>query len=146
MGVIYEMENRTSLQEIVDAVKIKIPTEDLTGKENHLAQLLKSATARCKRKTYDKIDFYYDKELQEGYFYNSISEPTIELLSMYIVKDYTAWQFSILNNRKQYLGTNAFNKIPSYKDRYDFLMNQLEYWNNEIAKFEMEFPDYSEER
>ena len=36
MGVIYEMENRTSLQEIVDAVKIKIPTEDLTGKENHL--------------------------------------------------------------------------------------------------------------
>ena len=107
------MENRTSLQEIVDAVKIKIPTEDLTGKENHLAQLLKSATARCKRKTYDKIDFYYDKELQEGYFYNSISEPTIELLSMYIVKDYTAWQFSILNNRKQYLGTNAFNKIPS---------------------------------
>lgn len=120
--------------------------ENLSGKENHLAQLLKSATARCRRKTYDNIDFYYDEKLQEGYFYNKISDPTIELLSLYIVKDYTSWQFSILNTRKQYLGTNAFNKIPAYKERYDFLMNQLDYWNNEIAKFEMEFPDYSEDR
>lgn len=136
----------TNLQEIVDAVKIKIPTENLSGKENHLAQLLKAATARCNRKTYDNLDFLYDEELQEGYFYNEISNATIELLSLYIVRDYTTWQFSILNNRKKYLGTNAFNKIPSEKERYDFLESQLNYWNLEIEKFEMDFPDYSEDR
>lgn len=140
------MNNRTNLQEIVDAVKIKIPNENLTGKENQLVQLLESATARCKRKTYDNIDFYYDEKMQEGYFYHKVSKPTIELLSMYIVKDYMTWQFSSFNNRKQYLGTTAFNKIPSYKERYDFLLEQLEYWNTEIEKFEMEFPDYSEDR
>lgn len=140
------MNNGTDLQEVVDAIKIKIPKENLTGKENQLMQLLKSATARCKRKTYDNIEFYYDEEIQEGYFYNQISAPTIELLSLYIVRDYLTWQFSILNNRKKYLGTNAFNKIPSDKERYDFLLEQLNYWNMEIEKFEMDFPDYSEER
>lgn len=136
----------TDLQEIIDAVKIKIPTENLSGKENHFARLLKSATARCKRKTYDNLEFVYDEEILEGYFLNEISSPTIELLSLYIVRDYTAWQFSILNNRKKYLGTNAFNKLPSEKERYDFLNSQLAYWNAEIEKFEMEFPDYSEDR
>lgn len=136
----------TDLQEIIDTVKIKIPTENLSGKENHLAQLLKSATARCKRKTYDNLEFVYDEEILEGYFLNEISSPTIELLSLYIVRDYTTWQFSILNNRKKYLGTNAFNKLPSEKERYDFLSSQLDYWNAEIEKFEMEFPDYSEDR
>lgn len=140
------MNNGTDLQEVVDSIKIKIPNENLTGKENQLMQLLKSATARCKRKTYDNIEFYYDEEIQEGYFYNQISAPTIELLSLYIVRDYLTWQFSILNNRKKYLGTNAFNKIPSDKERYDFLSKQLDYWNNEIEKFEMDFPDYSEDR
>lgn len=140
------MDNGTDLQEIVDAVKIKIPNENLVGKENQLIQLLKSATARCKRKTYDNIEFYYDEDIQEGYFYNQISLPTIELLALYIVRDYVAWQFSILSNRKKYLGTNAFNKIPSDKERYDFLSKQLDYWNNEIEKFEMDFPDYSEDR
>lgn len=140
------MRNGTNLQEIVDAVKIKIPNENLSGKENQIAQLLKSATARCKRKTYDNLDFWYDELILEGYFYNQISSPTIELLSLYIVRDYMTWQFSILNNRKKYLGTNAFNKIPSDKERYDFLSTQLDYWNTEIEKFEMEFPDYSEDR
>lgn len=140
------MRNGTNLQEIVDAVKIKIPNENLSGKENQIAQLLKSATARCKRKTYDNLDFWYDELILEGYFYNKVSSPTIELLSLYIVRDYMTWQFSILNNRKKYLGTNAFNKIPSDKERYDFLSEQLNYWNTEIEKFEMEFPDYSEDR
>lgn len=139
------MEQGTSLQEIVDAVKIKIPGENLSGKENQIVQLLTSATARCKRKVYDNIDFYYDKEILEGYFYNKISAATLELLSLYIVRDFVSWKFSVLNNRKKYLGTNAFNKIPSNKDEYDFLRHQLAYWNQEIEKFEMEFPNYSEE-
>lgn len=140
------MKKHTDLQEIIDAVKIKIPNENLSGKENQIIQLLKSATAQCKRKTYDNIDFSYDEVGANGFFYEEVSSPTIELLSMYIVKGYLTWQFSVLNNRKQYLGTKAFNKIPSNKERYDFLFNQLNYWNTEIEKFEMEFPDYSDSR
>lgn len=140
------MDNTTNLQEIIDAVKSKIPTENLSDKLSLLIQLLKSATARCKRKTYDNLEFVYDEETQEGYFITKITDPTIELLSLYIVKGYTTWQFNILNNRRKYLGTNAFNKIPSEKERYDFLKEQLSYWNNEIEKFEMDFPDYSEDR
>lgn len=140
------MENKTNLQEVVDAVKIKIPNEDLSGKENQIIQMLKSAIARCRRKTYDILDFSYNTVLKEGSFENAVSSSTIELLAMYIVKNYLEWEFSVLNKRKQYLGTNAFNKIPSNKERYDFLNNQLSYWNIEIEKFEMDFPDYSEER
>ena len=140
------MDNTTNLQEIIDAVKSKIPTENLSDKLSLLIQLLKSATARCKRKTYDNLEFKYDEETQEGYFITKITDPTIELLSLYMVKGYTTWQFNILNNRRKYLGTNAFNKIPSEKERYDFLKEQLSYWSNEIEKFEMDFPDYSEDR
>lgn len=140
------MKKHTDLQEIIDAVKIKIPNENLSGKEKQIIQLLKSATAQCKRKTYDNIAFFYDEVGDNGFFYEEVSQPTIELLSMYIVKGYLTWQFSVLNNRKQYLGTKAFNKIPSNKERYDFLFNQLNYWNAEIKKFEMEFPDYSDSR
>lgn len=140
------MNNTTNLQTVIDAVKSKIPTENFSDKLSLLIQLLKSATARCKRKTYDNLEFVYDEETQEGYFITKISDPSVELLSLYIVKGYTTWQFNILNNRKKYLGTNAFNKIPSEKERYDFLKEQLSYWDNEIEKFEMDFPDYSEDR
>lgn len=140
------MNTGTNLQEIVDAVKIKIPNENLSGKESQIVQMLKMAVSRCKKKTYDNLEFYYDEEILDGYFYNIISDATIELLSMYIVKNFLTWQFSIFNNRKQYLGTNAFNKIPSYKEKFDSITEQLSYWDNEIEKFEMDFPDYSEDR
>lgn len=140
------MEKGTNLQELVDAVKIKIPNENLSGKINQIIQLLKSATSRCKRKTYDNLLFHYFEEIQEGYFEDNISPQTIELLSMYIVRDYLSWKFSILDSRKKYLGTNAFNKLPSDKEQYESIRGQINYWNAEIEKFEMEFPDYSEIR
>lgn len=140
------MKKGTDLQEIIDAVKIKIPNENLSDKVNHIMQLLKSATSRCERKTYDDLTFCYHEDIQMGYFENNISAQTIELLSMYIVRDYLTWKFSILGNRKKYLGTNAFNKLPSDKEQYDSLRSQVEYWNSEIEKFEMDFPDYSDSR
>lgn len=140
----------TDLQEIVDAVKIKIPTEDLTGKEDKLIQLLKYAISRCYRKTYDEsLEFEYDELTKEGSFLYYVCQPTIELLSLYIVKEYFSWELLVLGNRLKYhVGTNAFNKLPndSNKDRYNFLTERLNYWTNEIIRFEAEFPDYSEER
>ena len=140
------MEKGTSLQEIFDAVKIKLPNENLSDKVNQIIQLLKSDISRCKRKTYDDLSFEYYEDIQEGYFKTHITVQTIELLSMYIVRDYMSWKLSILDNRKKYLGTNAFNKLPSDKEQYESLRSQVNYWNVEISKFEMDFPDYSENR
>ena len=140
------MKKGTNLQKVIDAVKIKIPNENLSGKINQIIQLLQSAASRCRRKTYDNLSFHYYEEIQEGYFEDNISAPTVELLSMYIVRDYLSWKFSILDNRKKFLGTNAFNKLPSDKEQYESLRGQVNYWNTEIEKFEMEFPDYSEIR
>lgn len=140
------MEKGTSLQEIFDAVKIKLPNENLSDKVSQIIQLLKSAISRCTRKTYDDLSFEYYEDIQEGYFKAHMTVQTIELLSMYIVRDYMSWKLSILDNRKKYLGTNAFNKLPSDKEQYESLRSQVNYWNVEISKFEMDFPDYSENR
>lgn len=131
----------TDLQEIVDAVKIKIPAENLSGKTNQIIQLLKSAASRCRRRTSDDLSFHYYEEVQEGYFEKNIAPQVIELLSMYIVKDYLSWKFSALAGQKKYLGTSAFNKLPSDNGQYESLRSQIEYWSTEIEKFETAFPD-----
>jgi len=107
---------------------------------------MKTAIAKCYRHTYDNLEFVYVEELEEGNFLNVISQSSIELISMYMVKEYLVPTLSILSKRRQYLGTQAFNKIPSYKEQYDMMKQSLEYWSEEIEKFLMEFPDYSDER
>ena len=44
------MNKGTDLQDVINTVKIKIPNENLSGKEAQMIQLLKSATAKCKKK------------------------------------------------------------------------------------------------
>lgn len=138
--------NGTNLQEVFDAFFVKIPHVDFSGKESEVAQFLKSAVSKCYRHTYDNLNYFYDEKLQEGYFENTVTSPSIELISMFMVKEYFVQKFALLTTRKQYLGTQAFNKIPSNKEEFDLTQNSLNYWNDEIARFLMEFPDYSDER
>lgn len=136
----------TDLQEVFDAFFIKVPQVDFTGKESQVAQFLKSAISKCYRHTYDSLDYYYDEELQEGRFSSVISMSSIELISMFMVKEYFVQKFALLNSRKQYLGTQAFNKIPANIEEFNVVKNSLQYWSDEIERFLMEFPDYSDER
>lgn len=136
----------TDLQEVFDAFFIKIPYVDFTGKESEIVQFLKSAISKCNRHIYDNLKYTYSEEIQEGCFENVISPATIELISMFMVKEYFVQKFALLTTRKQYLGTQAFNKIPTNKDEFDLTKNYLNYWDNEITRFLMEFPDYSDER
>lgn len=136
----------TDLQEVFDAFFIKVPHIDFTGKESQVAQFLKSAVAKCYRHTYDTLEYYYDEELQEGRFNAKISQPSIELISMFMVKEFFVQKFALLTARKQYLGTQAFNKIPANIEEFNLTSNSLKYWSDEIDRFLMEFPDYSEER
>lgn len=137
----------TDLQEVFDAFFIKVPHVDFTGKEGQVAQFLKSAVSKCYRHTYDNIlDYHYDEEIQEGNFNTKISQSSIELISMFMVKEFFVQKFALLNARKQYLGTQAFNKIPANIEEFNLTSNSLKYWSDEIDRFLMEFPDYSDER
>lgn len=136
----------TDLQSVFDAFFIKLPSVDFTGKESQIFQFFKSAIAKCMRKTYDDLSYTYDETSKNGAFANTISEPTIELLSMYMVREYFVQSFALISGRKQYLGTQAFNKIPTNKEQFDTISQSLKYWGDEIDKFLMDFPDYSDER
>lgn len=136
----------TDLQEVFDAFFIKIPSIDFTGKESQIFQLFKSAIAQCYRRVYDNLEYVYDENLSEGNFLNVVSQPSIELISMYMVVDYYSQKLSILNGRKQYLGTQSFNKIPSLKEELDVANSSIQNWENRISRFLNEFPDYSDER
>ena len=136
----------TNLQEVFDAFFSKFPNVDFTGKESQVVQFLKSAIGKCYRRVYDNLTYEYDDILKEGSFVNIVSNPSIELLSMFMAKEYITQKYAVLCGRKQYLGTQAFSKIPSLKEEFDTVEKTMNYWINEVDMFLNEFPDYSDER
>jgi len=136
----------TNIQEVIDSFLIKLPTVDFTGKEDMVFQLFKTAVAKCSRKPYDSLEYFYDTTIKEGYFLNKIHDDSIELVSMYMLKEYYIREFDLTTSRLKYLGTQAFNKIPSSKENFDAVSDKLKNLNDEIATFEMNLPDYSDER
>lgn len=136
----------TDLQNVFDSFFIKIPNVDFTSKEDQVYQFFKTANAKCNRKTYDNLDHTYNGDLKEGNYVHVISQQSIELVAMYMVREYYYQLFSILLSRKTYLGTQAFNKIPSNKEQFELIKYQMDKWENDIKEFESDFPDYSDER
>ena len=136
----------TDLQDIFDSFFVKLPSVDFTGKESQIIQLMKSAIGRCYRQTYDNLTYVYDEDTKEGYFNNNISQSSIELIALNMVKEYFSQKFAAIVNRKQYLGTQAFDKIPSYKDEFNETKQSIDFWNSELDKLISELPDYSDER
>jgi hypothetical protein len=136
----------TDLQDVFDSFFVKIPSVDFTGKESQVVQFLKSAISKCYRQVYDDLTYSYDDVSKEGTFNNIVTQPSIELISTYMVREYFSQKFAIVSGRKQYIGTQAFNKLPSLKEEYETVKQSLDYWTNEVDRFKVEFPDYSDER
>lgn len=136
----------TNLQEVFDAFFSKFPNVNFTDKESQVVQFLKSAIGKCYRRVYDILMYEYDDALKEGNFISTVSNSSIELVSMYMAKEYITQKYALLCGRKQYLGTQAFNKMPSLKEEFETVEKTMNYWNNEVDKFLDEFPDYSDER
>jgi len=136
----------TNLQEVFDSFFIKLPSVNFTSKESQVFQFFKTAISKCYKKTYDKLDYVFNETNYTGYFNNIISKDSIELIAMFMVKEYFFQVFNLILGRKTYLGTQAFNKIPSNKEQYEVAKSQLELWNNELDNFIKDFPDYSNER
>lgn len=136
----------TDLQLVFDSFFIKVPSVDFKGKESQVFQFFKTAIAKCRKHLYDEITYEYDEDLQEGYFKSLVSDQSIELISMYMAKEYFTQKYALISGRKQYLGTQAFNKIPVYKEQFEVAKQSADNWTNEIERFLMEFPEYSDER
>lgn len=136
----------TNLQEVFDAFFIKIPEVNFTNKESQVFQFFKTSLSKCKKKVYDNLNYIYDTVTNIGNFEDVIDNSTVELLATYMVKEYFSQQFSIISGRKAYLGTQAFNKIPSNKELFEIAESQMNYWDREISKLQSDFPDYSDER
>lgn len=136
----------TNLQEVFDAFFIKLPGKSFVDKESEVYQYFKSGISKSKRKVYDNLDYSYDEELNEGCFNDIVSHSSIELISMYMVKEYYFGIFSLLSARKSFLGTQAFNKIPSAKEQFEETEKQMDRWDKEIAEQLADIPDYSDER
>lgn len=136
----------TDLQLVFDSFFIKVPSVDFKGKESQVFQFFKTAIAKCRKHLYDEIAYVYDEDLHEGYFKSLVADQSIELISMYMAKEYFTQNYALISGRKQYLGTQAFNKIPAYKDQFEVVKQSAENWTDEIERFLMEFPEYSDER
>jgi hypothetical protein len=136
----------TDLQDVFDSFFVKIPSVDFTGKESQVIQLMKSAIGRCYRQTYDDLTYTYDTTSKTGSFVNIITQSSIELVVLNMVKEYFSQKFAVLSNRKQYLGTQAFDKIPSNKEEFNTTKQSIDFWNGELEKLISELPDYSDER
>ena len=136
----------TDLQLVFDSFFIKVPSEDFKGKESQVFQFFKTAIAKCRKHLYDEITYEYDENLHEGYFKCLVSDQSIELISMYMAKEYFTQKYALISGRKQYLGTQAFYKIPVYKEQFEVAKQSADNWTNEIERFLMEFPEYSDER
>lgn len=136
----------TDLQEVFDAFFVKVTSVDFTGKESMVVQFMSSAIAKCYRHTYDNLEYVYDDALKEGHFINTISKSSVELIAMFMVKEYYFQRYSLLSTRRQHIGTQAFNKLPDMKQELEIAISSLNHWSAEIEKFLMEFPDYSDER
>ena len=138
--------SETNLQEVFDAFFIKVPGVDFTNKKSQVFQFMKSAIGKCYRHTYDDLTYDYNETTHCGSFKNFVTNASIELISMFMAKEYFSQKFSVLSSRKQYLGTQAFNKIPANIEEFNLTKGALDYWDEEIRKFLMDFPDYSETR
>ena len=136
----------TNLQEVINAFLIKFPGTDFSDKIEQVIQIFKSSLPKCRKHTYDNLEYTYHPEIQEGYFYHTLSPDTVELIAIAMAKEYSGSILSILSTRKQYLGTQAFNKIPNMKEKYDLANSDYRRFCNEFDSFKMEFPDYTDER
>lgn len=134
----------TDIQEVLDSFTIKVPT--FSGSLDYAMQLMKSAIAKVYRHTYDKLDYHYDAESKTGSFDSKISNASVELIALAMACDYYLREIGFLTTRKEYVGTQAFNKIPSNKDKLTVLKGNYEKWVEELQMFVEEFPDYSDER
>lgn len=133
----------TQIQEVFDAFFIKLLNVDFTGKEAIVYQIFKSSIPHCIKTVPEDLIYTFDESTYTGIFNDVLGCDSIELIALAMVCEYYFKELGKLSGRKQYLGTQAFNKIPDLKDELN--ATQLDYneANEKFEKFRQEFYSYT---
>lgn len=130
-----------SLQEVYDSFFIKIPSHDFTGEESLVYQLFKTAIAYASDTSSENLSYTLSnsEDSYDGVFNNDVSQKTIELVSLYMSKEYLRRQINKFEAQKQHVGTKNFNKLPNFKDEFDSVNKLFKSVCDEITLFRQEF-------
>lgn len=78
----------------------------------------------------------------DGEYDNIIGIDSIELISLFMAREYYSRIVLKLGNQKVWIGTKDFNQIPKLKDNYSLAESSLSKINTQIYDFRQEFYTY----
>lgn len=131
----------TNLQDVFDAFFIKLPGVDFTNQEDVVLQLLKSALTYASS-TIGTLIYTVDLNTYTGNFDDVLTGNAIELISLYMVREYYRRPVSLFMNKKQQVGTKDFDKLPNLKDGYAIAKSMYNDADAEVDKYKHEFYSY----
>lgn len=132
----------TNIQIVFDSFFVKIPTVDFTGKESLVFQLFKSSIPYCYKTVPEDLTYTFDETLYEGTFDNILGQDTIELIALCMKREYYRREVDKYASTKQYIGTQAFNKLPNMKELSDCARVNLKDISDTFEAFRQEFYTY----
>lgn len=131
----------TQLQEVYDAFFAKVPTHDFTDEESYVFQIFKSSVGYSKMTVSDDLTYTADASY-EGSFGGILDDNTIELIALYMLKEWYRRDVGRFDGIKAQIGTKDFNKRPDLKVPYDIAKSKLDSTDSEIYRFRQEFYSY----
>lgn len=134
----------TELQEVYDAFFIKIPSHDFVDEVDQVYRFFKTAIGRASNSVNENLSYIItDESSYDGNFIGTLTQNTIELIALYMVKEYYRRCVSKFEAIKQHIGTKDFNKLPNIKEEYEITKSLLKYADEELNSFRQEFYLYS---
>jgi predicted nucleic acid-binding Zn-ribbon protein len=79
----------------------------------------------------------------EGVFIDTLDQDEIELIALYMKKEYLRKLIAPIEKLKIRMGTKDFEALKSKKEEYDTLSKAMLDLNEEINEFKQEFNTYS---
>lgn len=133
----------TQLQEVYDAFFVKIPSHSFASEKSLVFQFLKTSVGLTSNTVKDNLTYTYDGTSYAGSFTGTLTQNTIELIALYMVREYYRRRVSKFEAIKQDIGTKDFNKLPNLKEPYEIAKSLFKDADSEIEDFRQEFYSYS---
>lgn len=129
----------TSIQEVYDSFFMKLPEDDFTGRETLVLQLFKASVAYSYKTVPENLTYTYDEILHEGSFVDTIGQDSIELIALFMTREFYRREKDRYSKIKQHVGTQSFNKLPDMLEKSKDARTNYVLLSDEIEKFRQEF-------
>ena len=132
----------TQIQDVYDAFFAKIEF-DFTGKESLVYQFFKAANGYAYKTVPENLEYTItDNEDYTGNYTETLSQETIELIALYMKREYLEKIIAKFEGQRNIVGTKDFGKL-GFRDQYVAAMNGKKRLADEIEKFRQEFYSYA---